>query len=129
MRSVTTRTKTERHTYVHEMGICDGIVRAAVEAAEEAGATRINAIEVTVGELTEVVAEPLQFAFDVLRKGTLAENATLSVTFVPARSLCADCSAEFGHGRFDAKCPECGSFMVQLIQGRELRIDAIDIDE
>ena len=114
---------------MHEMGICDGIVRAAVEAAEQAGATRINSIEVTVGELTEIVEEPLQFAFDVLRKGTLAEEATLSVSFIAAKSQCADCSAEFGHSRFDAKCPECGSFMVQLLQGRELRIDAIDIDE
>ncbi|MGB4593749.1 MAG: hydrogenase maturation nickel metallochaperone HypA [Coriobacteriia bacterium] len=111
------------------MGICDGIVRAAVEAAEEAGARRINSIEITIGELTEVIEDPLQFAFEVLRKGTLAEEATLSVTFVPALSRCAECSAEFGHGRFDAKCPECGSYMVQLMQGRELRIDAIDIDE
>lgn len=114
---------------MHEMGICDGIVKAAIEAAEEAGAARINSIDVTIGELTEVIEDPLQFAFDVLRKGTIAEDATLNVTFLPARSVCADCAAEFSHGRFDAKCPECGSLVVRLVQGRELKIDSIDIDE
>ncbi|MEN6430623.1 MAG: hydrogenase maturation nickel metallochaperone HypA [Coriobacteriales bacterium] len=110
------------------MGICDGILSAAIDAAERSGAKRINSIEVSIGELTEVIEDPLQFAFDVLRRGTIASDATLDVTFLPARSVCVDCGKEFGHGRFDAKCPSCGSLVARLIQGRELRIDAIDID-
>jgi len=113
---------------VHEMAICDGIVRASVETAEQAGASRINAIDVTIGELTEVIEDALHFAFEVARQGTLAEQASLNVTFLPARSRCHECSATFGHGRFDAQCPECGSYLVELVSGRELSIDAIDID-
>ncbi len=113
---------------MHEMAICDGIVRASVETAEQAGASRINAIEVTIGELTEVIEGALQFAFEVVRTGTLAEEATLDVTFLPARSRCHECSATFTHGRFDAQCTQCGSYLVELVSGREMRIDAIDID-
>jgi hydrogenase nickel incorporation protein HypA/HybF len=110
------------------MGICDGILSASLDAAAKEGATRINSIDVTIGELTEIQEEALQFAFGVLSKDGVAEGSVLNVTIVPARSRCADCSAEFGHGRFDAACPECGSYLCELLQGRELRIDGIDID-
>lgn len=113
---------------MHEMGICDGILTAAVQAAEAEGASRIVRIEVSIGELTEVMDDALRFAFDALRRGTMAEDAELAVRYVEARSRCAECDAEFRHDRFDPKCPKCGSYLVTLVQGRELRIDAIDVE-
>ncbi len=64
------------------MGICDGIVSAAVEAANDAKASRINSIDVTIGVLTEIQEEALQFAFGVLSKDTIAEGSTLAVTML-----------------------------------------------
>lgn len=113
---------------MHEMGICDGILTAAVQAAEGAGASRITRIEVSIGELTEVMDDALRFAFDALRRGTMAEDAVLAVNYLEARSQCTECGSEFRHDRFDPKCPECGSYVVTLVQGRELRIDAIDAE-
>lgn len=113
---------------MHEMSICDGILKSAVEAAEAEGATRINHVDVTFGELTQIVEDALQFAFEVLRKDTIAENATLGITILEGRSRCMDCSAEFRHDRYEVKCPECGSYLCTLLQGRELRIDSIDVD-
>lgn len=110
------------------MGICDGIVTASLEAAARENASRINSIDVIIGVLTEVQEDALQFAFSVVTKDSIAEGSTLNVTMVPARSVCGECSAEFGHGRFDAKCPECGSYVCTLVTGRELKIDSIDID-
>ncbi len=47
---------------------------------------------------------------------------------IPAKSKCTDCDTEFEHGRFEVICPECGSFIVVPVQGRELQIDSIEID-
>lgn len=113
---------------MHEMGITQGILAASFEAAEEAGADRITEIRVSVGELTEVVEFALQFAFEALTPGTMAEGATLVVTNVSARSKCNDCGIEYDHDRFQMLCPECGSFNVTLLQGRELQIDSIEAD-
>jgi hydrogenase nickel incorporation protein HypA/HybF len=113
---------------MHEMGITQGILAASFEAAEEAGATRITAIRISVGELTEVVEFALQFAFEALTPGTMAEGATLEVTDIPARSRCLDCGVEYAHDRFQMICPECQSFNVELLQGRELTIDSIETD-
>lgn len=114
---------------MHEMGITHQILTTAIEAAEAAGASRITEIRISVGELTEIVEDALHFAFEALSPGTMAEGATLVVTHIAARSRCRECGAEYGHGRFEMLCPECGSFNVELLQGRELRIDSIETSE
>jgi len=114
---------------VHELGIASGILTSAIDAAEVEDAVRINAVDVSIGVLTEVMEEALQFAWAALRSGTMAEAAVLNVTMLGASSRCTDCAHEYTHGRFDgAKCPACGSYIVELLHGRELKIDSIDID-
>jgi hydrogenase nickel incorporation protein HypA/HybF len=113
---------------MHEMGITQGVLAASIDAAAEAGATRITAIRLNIGDMTEIVEDALQFAFEALSPGTMAEGAVLEVTFLPARSRCMQCGVEFEHSRFEMLCPECGSFMIELLQGRELEIVSIDAD-
>ena len=113
---------------MHEMGICQGILDASIEAAEKQDATHINEIRVSVGELTEIVEYALQFAFDTLSEGTLAEGGKLIVNIIKPASRCTQCGTEFEHGVFDARCPECDNPFNDTIKGRELHIDSIDIE-
>ena len=113
---------------MHEMGIVQGILAASIEAAEKAGATRINEIKITIGELTEIQEFALQFAFESLSPDTIAEGGRLTVSHLGAKSRCGQCGTEFEHGRFEIICPKCENFLCELIQGREMNIDAIDID-
>jgi hydrogenase nickel incorporation protein HypA/HybF len=113
---------------MHEMGITSGIIAAAVEAAEAQHARRIDEIRISVGDMTEIVETALQFAFEVMREGTLAESATLVVQHVSPKSRCQECGTEFAHDKWDLTCPKCGTFMCEVLEGRELRIDSIEID-
>jgi hydrogenase nickel incorporation protein HypA/HybF len=111
------------------MGITQGILDASFEAAKNAGATKIDEIHISVGELTEVVDFALQFAFEALTPGTMAEGATLVVNHVPAKSHCNECNTDYSHDRFQMVCPSCDSFNVSLLQGRELHIDSIETND
>ena len=113
---------------MHEMGITREVLTAVLEAAERAGAERVNWVRLTVGELTEVVPDALQFAWEALTPGTPAAGARLVVDETPARSRCSECAKEFEHDRFDRRCPLCGSFLVEVLSGRELRIDEVDVE-
>jgi hydrogenase nickel incorporation protein HypA/HybF len=113
---------------VHEMGIMSEVLVAVTEAAERAGAVRINSVRATVGELTAVVPDSLQFAWEALTPGTLAEGGVLTITETAARSRCLECGTEFGHDRFDRLCPSCGGFACEVLAGNELRIDDVDDD-
>jgi hydrogenase nickel incorporation protein HypA/HybF len=113
---------------MHEMGITQGILAASFDAAQEAGATSISEIRISVGELTEIQEFALQFAFEAMTPGTMAEGATLVVEHIPATSRCRDCDVVYQHDRFQMLCPTCGTFNVEPLTGRELRIDSIEAD-
>ena len=114
---------------MHEMGITNGILAASFDAARDAGATKITEIRISVGDLTEIQDFALQFAFEALTPGTMAEGATLLVNHIAAVSRCRDCGLEYEHDRFEMLCPACGSFNVEPLTGRELLIDSIETDD
>ncbi len=114
---------------MHELGLMTGVMDAAVEAARGAGATRLLGVKVSIGEATEAVEDALVFAFEALAEADdFTRGATLDLTMIRPRSLCLECGEEFEHDRFHRFCPECDSFATELLAGRELQIDSIEVD-
>ena len=113
---------------MHEMGIMTGVLDSVNAAASQANATKVTKITLSIGEMTEVIQDALEFAFEVMSEGTLCEGADLEVNVVTPRSLCLDCGQEFDHDRFHRVCLHCGSYSTQLVRGRELDIDSIEVD-
>ena len=114
---------------MHELGLMTSVMEAVQASAAEAHATSVTQINLVVGEMTEVVREALDFAFEALSEGTICEGAKLEVRIVKPRSVCLDCGEEFSHDRFCRLCAKCGSAATQLVAGRELHIDSIEIME
>ena len=114
---------------MHELAITQGILDLVAEHAAAAGAARVTAIDIVVGEMSGFLPDSIQFYWDELSEGTVARGATLRFRRVPLRLACADCGSLFppGDGRFD--CSACGSPRVRVAQGRELRVESIDVEE
>lgn len=102
-------------------------VRMAVESAQAAGARRITGLKLRVGKLSGAVPEAMTFAWDVVRKDTLAGDATLTIEAVSAACWCATCQAEFECQDFMSECPRCHELSGALRRGRELEIAAIEV--
>ena len=113
---------------MHEMSIIAGVLDAVVPSAQQAGADRVLSITLRIGDMTEVIDEALEFAFEALTEGTMCEGAELVVNKVHPRSVCFECGAEFDHDRFHRTCPACGSYETRLVQGKELEIESIEVD-
>ena len=113
---------------MHELGIMTGVMESVEDAARQAGATRVTRISLNVGVMTEAVEDALRFAFEALSEGTICEGAQFQVTMIEPESVCLECGADFVHDRFHVICPECGSAFVELVRGRELAIDSIEVD-
>ena len=74
---------------MHELGLMTGVMDAAVEAAREAGATRLLGVKVSIGEATEAVEDALVFAFEALAEADpFTQGATLDLTMIRPRSVC-----------------------------------------
>ena len=115
---------------MHELGIMTGVLDAVQTSARQAGADRVLKVSLSVGEMTEAIEDALRFAFEALseqQEYALCAGAS-DIVMVRPRSRCLECGAEYDHDRFHMLCPECGSFATELVAGRELQIDSIEVD-
>ena len=112
---------------MHELPVTESILEIALRHAEQAHAKRISDIYLIIGQLSSIVDDSVQFYWDMIAKGTLAEGAQLHFQRIPAKMACLDCGREYTPGD-DLTCPNCHSARVKVIAGDEFRMDAIDIE-
>lgn len=114
---------------MHELSLVQGIFDSVVPVARDNGATKITRIKLRIGEMTMVVPEAMEFAFEALSEDDpLLDGCELEMEFVKPKSSCLDCGATFEHDRFHNHCPECGSATTMLKEGRELDIASMEIE-
>jgi hydrogenase nickel incorporation protein HypA/HybF len=113
---------------MHELGIMTGVMESVEQAAKNVNADKVLKISLQVGVMTEAIEDALRFAFEALSEGTMCEGAELEVNMVQPVSICLECGKEYEHDRFHMVCPECGSAFTQLIQGKEMNIESIEVD-
>jgi len=111
---------------MHELSIADAVLRI-VEA--HAQGRRVEAVELKVGHLRQVVPDALAFAFTLVSEGTVAEGAELLMEEVPAAGACRACGAHTQFDGFPLACEGCGSLDVELVRGEELLVDALTMEE
>lgn len=114
---------------MHELGIMTGVMDAVSKSAHDAGADKVLKVTLSVGEMTECIQDALEFAFEALTEDDpFVRDAELTINMIKPKSRCLECGAEFEHDRFHMFCPECDSFATELLAGRELQIDSIEVD-
>lgn len=114
---------------MHELGIMTGVMDAVAKSAHDAGADKVLKVTLSVGEMTECIQDALVFAFEALiEDDPFVSDAKLTINMIKPKSRCLECGAEFEHDRFHMFCPECDSFATELLAGRELQIDSIEVD-
>lgn len=64
---------------MHEMAIAESIVELVEEHAKRDVFQRVHQIHLVVGALSHVDPRALEFGFEIIAKGTVAEGATLKI--------------------------------------------------
>ena len=115
---------------MHELPATRGMLDLALESMRRAGAERVLAIDVVVGDLTSIVDDSVQFYFDVLSRGTPADGAELRFRREAAEGRCLECDHEFGvTPPLVRTCPACESLALRVTGGRDFYIASIEVDE
>jgi hydrogenase nickel incorporation protein HypA/HybF len=115
---------------MHELSIVASIVDTVTESVAAYKGARVVEVRLRVGALASVVEDSLQFCFGIATEGTALEGSRLVVKTVPVVMWCLGCQAEVElEGVQSFRCPRCGEPCFDLRQGRELEIEAIEIDE
>ena len=113
---------------MHELAITQSMFDIVLKQAEQAHTKKVTKINLVIGELTGVVSDSVQFYLDFMTKDTIAEGAAVSITMVPAKAKCRNCSRTFELKEFDWTCPNCKGNSVEIIAGKELFVESIEVD-
>ena len=113
---------------MHEFSITQSILSIALEQAKAAEAEKITKISLTIGELTGIVDEFVQFYFDFLSKDTIAAGASLSFDNPPIRVCCRNCDTVSTPEGHNWACPNCHEQKIEIISGRECLVNSIEVE-
>lgn len=114
---------------MHELAVTESLLAIVIQSATENHAQRVTDITLTIGALSSIIDDSVQFYWDHISKDSIAEEATLHFNRIPATLLCLDCSTEFTLENELIPCPNCNSINLNIIAGEEFQVDSIEIQK
>ncbi len=112
---------------MHEVSLAERMLRIALDAAE-GHEGRVASARLLLGALSCAEPETLRFAFGIAARGTRAEGCELEIVHVAARLRCRACGGEH-EGELLEPCPVCHAVGCEVLQGREMRLESIELTE
>ncbi|HEV2396748.1 MAG TPA: hydrogenase maturation nickel metallochaperone HypA [Candidatus Sulfotelmatobacter sp.] len=114
---------------MHELSIAMGIVEAAAEEAQKRG-VQVSAVHLRLGALSGVVKDALLFSYEVACQDTPLAGSKLIVEDVPIVVFCPKCNGNRELTSLQSfTCPECGTPTMNIVQGKELEVFALEVEE
>ena len=112
---------------MHEMGLAQNILDVVLRSAQENQVKKVLRITMRAGQLRAIVPEQLKFCFGFVAKDSLADGAELVIHVVPIQARCKGCHTEFLVQEFQFTCPECANGDLDILQGKELLVENIEV--
>jgi hydrogenase nickel incorporation protein HypA/HybF len=113
---------------MHELAVTQSILDISLRYAQKANAKQIATIRLVIGKFSSIVDDSVQFYWDTIAKGTIAEGAKLHFERIPAEITCLECGFIFEPTDETFACPQCLSPKVKITKGDEFRVESIDIE-
>ncbi len=107
---------------MHELSIVQNILDIANLEVTKVKAGKVDQIDLEIGILSGIEMDALLFAWEACVPNTILATAKRNINRIPAKAKCTACKTIFETGDHFAQCPDCGDYLTELIQGKELKI-------
>lgn len=115
---------------MHELSIAMSIIEMAEEESASRGNAYIQAVHLRLGLLSGVVKEALLASYEMACASTVLEGSQLLIEEVPVEVFCSQCQERRPIASIQwMACPECGTPTPEVVQGKELEVVALEINE
>jgi len=114
------------------------IINAVLDELKGHDVRAVEELTIVIGDLTNLGADQMGFAFEVMTKDTILSGAKLTIDREPVRLLCKECSYDgkaeilrnegYDHSILILSCPKCKG-PVKVTEGMSCRIRSIRIKE
>ncbi|MCJ7463247.1 MAG: hydrogenase maturation nickel metallochaperone HypA [Thermoplasmata archaeon] len=114
---------------MHELSVMSQIIESILSEGKKRSATKIEEVDLQIGEYTMLGDEQMEFAYEVLSKDTILQGSKLKISHVKGK---IECSCGY-RGRVDPypdsphkivpilECPKCKGG-AKIVEGRECLI-------
>lgn len=114
---------------MHEFGIAQSLLEIVEQEALPYEGAKVTRVTLQIGRLSGVMPDALRFAFEALRAGGVAEESSLEIEEIPLSIKCHHCEKTATLDEPFLICPYCESINVEIITGRELQIQNMEIED
>ena len=118
------------------MSVVSSMVDAILRELENYDVEKVEAVNVLIGDLTSLGAEQLEFAYEIVTRGTVLEGSKFNIEREEVRVRCKTCGYEgpadslesdyLDHSIPVIACPKCGGG-VDITAGQACRVRDLDI--
>lgn len=109
---------------MHELAVTENILDIALKHAK---GQQITHLYLVIGQLSSIIDDSIQFYWDTISQGTIAEGATLHFRRIPTEFQCRECQNRFSPKYDDYLCPKCASPQVMVVAGEEFYLESIEV--
>src|SRR5580658_1153999 len=133
IRAVRLKVRSAPHTRtrkMHELSIALSILELVEEESERRGGVQVSAVHLKLGALSGVVKEALLGSFELACEDTSLKGARLVIEELPVLIFCTGCGARRPISSIQLFCcVDCGTPSGDVVQGKELEVVALEIEE
>lgn len=109
---------------MHEIGLCEGVLGVALDAA---AGEQVKRVRLRVGRLQGVVPDVMDQAWAMVSEGTAAGGSRVELVDIPVRIRCRACGEHTAAPEPPFSCGRCGSPDVQIVSGEELLVEEVEL--
>jgi hydrogenase nickel incorporation protein HypA/HybF len=113
---------------MHELSVTENLLEITLRHAKSANAARVSDIYIVIGQLSSIVGDSVQFYWEMISAGTIAEKARLHFERKEAVLECLSCHQQFKPQADSFFCPRCNLNQVRVISGNEFYLESILIE-
>ena len=111
---------------MHELRIAEDLSAIVLEAATKEKLTMVSKVNISFGQLIQLVPDIFEFAFREAVRNSIAEDAEVDIEIVPVKMKCRNCGNGFQVKENLFACNNCNSTELEIISGKELSIKSIE---
>ena len=113
---------------MHELSIAQNVLGIIRDKFTDKP-VRISQINMKIGSLTCILPESLTFCFDSIKKDSVVANSKLNIEILAGLGHCDYCRDDVSLEMLTTVCPQCARPDLKIIQGQELQITSVEIEE
>jgi hydrogenase nickel incorporation protein HypA/HybF len=111
---------------MHEIRIAEDLSGIVLEAAVKEKLSKVICVNITFGQMVQIVPDIFRFAFEEIVRDTIVQGAEINIEVLPVKMKCRNCANEFLIADNTYSCKSCSSVDLDIMQGKEIFIKSIE---